>query len=142
MNTVSHCVPTMPRDILTKRGNPTAREWTLLRAHPDASRTLLEPLEQWARGMGGCRHRTHERVDGRGYPNGLVGEEISMAGRVVAVADAFDCIVSVRAYKTAVPVEAALAEIRDGSGSQFDAKIVRALQAAAPTGPTAGDGRS
>jgi putative two-component system response regulator len=71
----------------------------------------------------------HERWDGSGYPHGLRGEEIALAGRIVAVADVFDALTHERPYKQAWPVEAALAEIRCGAGSQFDPAVVDAFLA-------------
>lgn len=66
----------------------------------------------------------HERLDGRGYPQGLVGGDIPQGGRIIAVADAFDAMVSSRAYRTSRSIEDALAELRRCSGSQFDPDMV------------------
>jgi HD-GYP domain-containing protein (c-di-GMP phosphodiesterase class II) len=117
----------VPREVLTKRGGLTTAEWKLLRAHPRASEDLLAPIRPWLGEWVGAATEHHERFDGGGYPDGLVGEEISLAGRVVAVADAYDCIVSVRSYKDAVPADRAIAELANGSGSHFDPDIVRAF---------------
>jgi response regulator RpfG family c-di-GMP phosphodiesterase len=69
----------------------------------------------------------HERWDGTGYPHGLVGEDIPLAGRIVAVADSFDALVHPRPYKTAWPIVEALTEIRCGSGNRYDPAVVEAL---------------
>jgi putative two-component system response regulator len=66
----------------------------------------------------------HEHWDGTGYPLGLAGEEIPLAGRITAICDVFDALVSARPYKTAWAVEDALDEIRALSGSQFDPRLV------------------
>jgi HD-GYP domain-containing protein (c-di-GMP phosphodiesterase class II) len=117
----------VPREVLTKRGGLTTAEWKLLRAHPRASEDLLAPIRPWLGEWVGAATEHHERFDGGGYPDGLIGAEISLAGRVVAVADAYDCIVSVRSYKGAVPADRAIAELANGSGSHFDPEIVRAF---------------
>ncbi|MEO6271997.1 MAG: HD domain-containing phosphohydrolase, partial [Rhodoferax sp.] len=69
----------------------------------------------------------HEKFDGSGYPGGLVGDMIPLAGRIVAVADVFDALTSARPYKAAWPVERALQLLRDGSGSHFDPVCVDAF---------------
>jgi putative two-component system response regulator len=69
----------------------------------------------------------HERYDGRGYPQGLIGEEIPLEGRITAVADVFDALLSDRCYRSAMSVEEAVELIREGRGTQFDPKIVDAL---------------
>ena len=67
----------------------------------------------------------HERWDGRGYPRGLAGEQIPLDGRVVCVADSFDAMISNRSYRNALPVTKAVDELKNGAGSQFDARIVK-----------------
>jgi putative two-component system response regulator len=66
----------------------------------------------------------HERVDGRGYPRGLAGEEIPIEGRITAVADVFDALTSDRVYRPALPVDEALSILVDGRGSHFDAAVL------------------
>jgi HD-GYP domain-containing protein (c-di-GMP phosphodiesterase class II) len=73
-----------------------------------------------------ARHH-HERFDGRGYPDGLRGEEIPLAARVVSVADAFDSMTRDWAYANGISREAALEEVERNSGTQFDPLVVRAL---------------
>jgi putative two-component system response regulator len=69
----------------------------------------------------------HERWDGTGYPNRLAGEAIPLVGRIVAVADVFDALTNDRPYKSAWPVEQAIAELARGAGSQFDPQVVAAF---------------
>jgi putative two-component system response regulator len=71
----------------------------------------------------------HERHDGRGYPNGLRGDAIPLPGRIAAVADVFDALTSDRVYKVAMPLEQAIAIIREGAGSQFCPDVVAAFDA-------------
>ncbi len=118
---------TVPAGILNKDGRPTDEEWEILKAHPAAGEAYLEPLAEW---LGDWRLATvqhHERWDGGGYPLGLAGDEISLAGRIVAVADAFDVITSRRSYKAPMSAEAARRELVACAGTQFDPAIVRAL---------------
>ena len=72
-------------------------------------------------------HSHHERYDGTGYPNGLRGDDIPLVGRIVAVADVFDALTSVRPYKKAWSLEDAQKYLHDNSGSHFDPKCVEAL---------------
>ena len=72
----------------------------------------------------------HERYDGNGYPNGKKGKEISLFGRIIAVADAFDAMTSTRSYRKALPFQIAIEEIVDKSGEQFDPSAVKAFVSA------------
>jgi HD-GYP domain-containing protein (c-di-GMP phosphodiesterase class II) len=89
----------------------------------------------------------HERYDGDGYPDGLIGEEIPLAARILAVADALDAMTSDRPYRDAMPLEVACAEIRENTGTQFcprvAAALMKSLQSRNPFwttfGQTAGD---
>ena len=69
----------------------------------------------------------HERVDGKGYPNGLVGEQIPLVGKIVGLADSFDAMTSKRTYKNAMTLDEARAEIEKELGKQFDEKVGRAF---------------
>ena len=71
---------------------------------------------------------THERYDGGGYPDGLAGEEIPLAARILTVADALDAMTSDRPYRKALPLDVAWAEIQDKAGTQFCPRVVGALQ--------------
>ncbi len=119
----------VPEEILNKREALTDIEWEALRSHPAAARDLLGGLDDWLGPWLLAASEHHERWDGTGYPDGLVAEEISLAGRIVAVADAYDVITSVRAYKAPMSSEAARAELVRCSGTQFDPDVVRAFLA-------------
>jgi HD-GYP domain-containing protein (c-di-GMP phosphodiesterase class II) len=74
---------------------------------------------------------SHERIDGKGYPDGLSGDEIPLGARIIAVCDSFDAMMSSRAYRpTAMSEEGAVAELRRCAGTQFDARVVEAFAAA------------
>jgi PAS domain S-box-containing protein/putative nucleotidyltransferase with HDIG domain len=116
--------------ILLKPGALTPEERTEMERHAEAGAQLLSgsrsPVLHMAAVIAASHH---ERWDGTGYPRGLVRERIPFAGRIVAVADVFDALTHDRPYKKAWPVEAAIAEIRRASGSQFDPRVVAAFMA-------------
>ena len=115
--------------MLNKKGRLTAQEWEQIQRHPEIGARLTMPLGpwlgDWVRGVG----EHHERWDGGGYPAGLRAEEISLAARIIAVADAFDVMTAARSYKDPLPAEAARAELVRCAGDQFDDRVVRAFVA-------------
>jgi Bacterial Ig domain/HD domain len=117
----------VPAEILTKAGRPTDAEWSVLRRHPEFGAQLVEPMRGWLGAWSQAVAQHHERWDGKGYPQGIAGEEIGLAGRIVAVADAFDVITSVRSYKSAFASTTARDEIARCAGTQFDPRVVRAF---------------
>lgn len=117
----------VPAEILQLPGRPDAEQWRVLKAHPEAGADLVEPLAPWLGAWRLAATEHHERWDGGGYPAGLAGTDISIAGRIVAVADAFDVMTSKRSYKSPSSYEAAREELVRCSGSQFDPQVVRAF---------------
>ena len=120
---------TVPAAILNKSERLTAEEWGVLKGHPAAGAAMLEPLAPWLGDWILAAAEHHERWDGQGYPSGLQAQEISLAGRITAVADAYDVITSKRSYKDPMSAEAARRELVDCSGTQFDPAVVRAMLA-------------
>lgn len=118
---------TVPEAILNKATALTDDEWTVLNKHPAASAEFIEPLSDWLGDWGRAALEHHERWDGNGYPNGLAGKEISLAGRITAVADAYDVITSARSYKAPLSAEAARQELVRCASTQFDPVVVRAM---------------
>lgn len=118
----------IPDSILLKHGPLSPEEMDVIRKHPEIGGRLLanskSPLLQKAQEIA-LTH--HERWDGTGYPAGLSGEAIPLAGRVVSVADVYDALTSERVYKKAFSARDALSEIVRCSGTQFDPKVVSAL---------------
>jgi putative nucleotidyltransferase with HDIG domain len=101
----------IPGEILNKRGRPTDEEWATIRSHPRLGESLVVPLRTWLGEWADAVGDHHEHWDDRGYPSGLAGTDISLAGRIIAVADVFDVITSTRSYKQASTMAAARAEI-------------------------------
>jgi hypothetical protein len=114
-------------EVLNKNGRPSDEEWQELRRHPEVGGEIVEPLAPWLGDWRLAASQHHERWDGGGYPCGLSGEAISIAGRIVAVADAYDVITSARSYKRPMSTEAARAELVRCAGTQFDPAVVRAF---------------
>jgi HD-GYP domain-containing protein (c-di-GMP phosphodiesterase class II) len=109
--------------VLKKEGKLTEEEWHHVQEHPVIGHHLLSRVHQLAHLLPGVRNH-HERYDGHGYPDGLAGEDIPLLARVLAVADACDAMMSVRPYRRALPTAQIDVIMREGAGSQWDAKIV------------------
>ena len=119
----------VPGPVLNKPGKPDAAEWEMLRRHPVDGATICAPLMDWLGPWGHAIEQHHERYDGTGYPNGLKGEQISLAGRMVAVADSYEVMTAARPYKKPMTSLAAREELTRCAGSQFDPTVVRAFLA-------------
>lgn len=117
----------VPAEILDKDGMPTDEEFELIRNHTVYGSRMIAPLTPWLGEWAWAVLQHHERWDGKGYPHGIAGEEISLAGRIVAVADVFDVMTSVRSYKKAQSFDQAREELVRCAGTQFDPTIVRAF---------------
>ena len=118
--------------ILEKPGPLTEEEWVVVKRHSEIGAQMIEPLESLSGAVPVVRHH-HERPDGTGYPDGLEGEQIPLAARIVAVADAYDVMLRGRLYRPkrlrakSSPAEA-LEELEREAGSQFDPRVVEALR--------------
>ena len=117
----------VPAGVLNKPSVPSPDEWQALRRHPEAGARIAAPLRTWLGPWSLAIEEHHERWDGAGYPRGLRGQEISLAGRIVAVADVLDVLTTHRPYRRPVSAEAARTELARHAGSQFDPEVVRAL---------------
>jgi HD-GYP domain-containing protein (c-di-GMP phosphodiesterase class II) len=122
---------TTPKEILRKPGALTDEDWVIMRDHTLAGQRLLDRVGGMLRDVGLVVRSSHERYDGGGYPDGLVGDLIPLASRVVAVADAYSAMTTRRPYRDALPRAVAIAELESHAGTQFDpavaAAAVRAL---------------
>ncbi len=112
----------MPKSILCKNGKLTDEEFLVMKSHPVRGEKIvinikkLQKISEWVKAH-------HEKWDGNGYPDGLKGEEIPLAGRIIALADTYDAMTSTRPYRTALSHETAVSEIRRCSGTQFDPNL-------------------
>ncbi|MCL5022232.1 MAG: HD-GYP domain-containing protein [Nitrospirae bacterium] len=109
--------------ILDKAGPLTEDEWKLVMMHPGKGAEILGPITDFDRIIPIIRGH-HERVDGKGYPDGLKGEEIPLLAKILCLADSFDAMTAERPYKTAMSKEDAVSQIRQKAGTQFDREVV------------------
>jgi response regulator RpfG family c-di-GMP phosphodiesterase len=112
--------------VLKKPGKLTIEEYDEMKRHPEIGGVIMERSSFLRPGLPAVLHH-QERWDGSGYPRGLRGEEISLQGRIVAVVDTYDAIISSRPYRDASSCEFAMEEIRRSSGTQFDPVVVEAF---------------
>ncbi len=120
----------MPDAILKKPGRLTDEEWRLMKHHPEVGTDIVRPIEAFC-SRGGVADMIlchHERFDGKGYPLGLMGEDIPLGARIIAVADTLSALLQDRPYRSGTCFEAAMAEIRRCAGTQFDPIVVIALE--------------
>jgi putative nucleotidyltransferase with HDIG domain len=127
----------VPDEILNKPGKLTEEEWAIVRRHPEDGQQMLDRVGGALSEVGAIVRSHHERWDGGGYPDGLAGTDIPLGSRIISVCDAFSAMTTTRSYRPARPVAEALAELRACSGTQFDPRVVSALERVVPTG----DGR-
>jgi HD-GYP domain-containing protein (c-di-GMP phosphodiesterase class II) len=116
----------VPTSVLQKAGRLTEDEFDAIQKHPLRGREITKELEFLGEAIEGILYH-HERIDGRGYPDGLKGAEIPEFARIIAVADAFDSMTTTRSYRGARSIEDAVTELRNCKGSQFDPIMVEAL---------------
>ncbi|HDQ26282.1 MAG TPA: HD domain-containing protein, partial [bacterium] len=113
----------LPDDVIKKPSRLTENEYESVRKHPAVGARIIKEIESLAPMVPIILHH-HERFDGKGYPDGLSGEAIPLGARIVHVADAYETMVSARAYRDMLPPELAVSELRKNAGTQFDPKIV------------------
>jgi putative nucleotidyltransferase with HDIG domain len=119
----------VPDAVLLKEGSLDAAEWVVMRSHAEEGARIIERLGYLDAVVPAIRHH-HERMDGRGYPDGLLGDEIPLAARIIHVADALDAMTTKRLYREERSFEAALEEIRRGRGTDFCELCVDAFERA------------
>jgi HD-GYP domain-containing protein (c-di-GMP phosphodiesterase class II) len=119
--------------VLKKPGKLTDDEFALMKQHPVKGANIMRPVAQLKDMLPGIELH-HERMDGQGYPYGLVGEQIPMMARIIAVADTFDAITTNRPYQSAMDLEYAVNRINQLGGAKFDMDVVHAFHHAVETG--------
>lgn len=120
----------LERSVLHKPGTLSDAEWEQVRAHPALSAHIIGGVTRFASFLPGVREH-HERIDGKGYPDGLAGEQISVDARILAIADSYDAMTSDRSYRAALSHAEAVARLVEGAGTQFDPAFVDAFAALA-----------
>ncbi|HEX6652499.1 MAG TPA: HD domain-containing phosphohydrolase [Thermoleophilaceae bacterium] len=118
----------IPDKLLAKPGPLDAAEWEFMRQHTIIGERMLHVAPALA-GVAQLVRWSHERIDGGGYPDGLVGDEIPLGSRIISVCDAFDAMTTKRPYRRPVSADAAIAELLGHAGAQFDPNVVAAFRA-------------
>ena len=116
----------IPESILKKAGKLTNEEYEIMKSHVEKSIEMIHYLPNMNYVIPAVVSH-HERYDGKGYPRGIKGEEIPFLGRILAVCDSFDAMISKRAYKEPLSVEYAMGELEKNKGTQFDPEVADAF---------------
>ncbi len=116
----------VPDQILNKPGRLTDEEFAYIKIHPVAGAEILKHIPELKEELKGIKYH-HERWDGKGYPEGLKGDQIPFIARIIAVADTFDAMTSNRPYRKALPLEVAFEEVKKCAGTQFDPQVAEAF---------------
>jgi HD-GYP domain-containing protein (c-di-GMP phosphodiesterase class II) len=114
----------IPDAIITKPGPLTSEEWEFMHQHTVMGEQILMAAGPSMAPLGPLVRASHERWDGKGYPDGLAEEEIPVGARIIAICDAFSAMITDRIYKPAMSTSEALAELRRCAGTQFDPRLV------------------
>lgn len=112
----------IPEKILLKPGKLTDEEFEIIKTHPELGERLVDGIKK-LKMISNWLKSHHERYDGRGYPEGLVGDQIPISSRIIAIADTYDAMTSSRAYRSALAHDVAMEEIKKCAGSQFDPEM-------------------
>ena len=112
----------IPNSILCKEGRLTSEEYEIIKTHPNNSELLLQGYDTFSEILPAIKHH-HERWDGFGYPNGIEKEKIPYIARIIMLADTYDAMTSVRAYRNAIPHKETIEEIKRCANHQFDPEL-------------------
>jgi len=124
----------IPNEIINKPGPLDDAEWAVMKTHTVEGQRMLERVGGVLARVGAVVRASHERWDGGGYPDGLAGDDIPLAARIVSACDAFNAMTTDRSYRRALPIPDAVAELERCAGSQFDPAVVAALISVAVAG--------
>lgn len=116
----------IPLEILLKPGRLTNEEYAVMKRHSQYTYEMI--LEHFGAEIANIAYEHHEHLDGKGYPRGLAGDEISLPARIISVADAYDAMVTSRPYHVGKAPEAALSELWRCAGTQFDTAVIAGLE--------------
>ena len=116
----------IPDSIINKPGRLTDEEYAVIKEHPAKGAKILSTVTEMPGLVTGARWH-HERYDGKGYPDGLKGDDIPEEARIIAVADAYDAMTSNRSYREIIPRERVVSEINKGMGTQFDERFAKIM---------------
>ena len=125
----------VPKEIVNKPGKLDEREWEIIKTHTVEGQRMLARVGGFMGRVGWIVRSHHERWDGGGYPDGLRGQDIPLAARIISCCDAFDAMTTTRPYRRAMPHSVALAELVRHAGAQFDPRVVDALSAVVERSP-------
>ena len=123
----------IPENVLKKPGKLNDEEWEIMKQHPTIGAEKVIAPNEALRDLIPIVKYHHERLDGKGYPEHLKGNEIPLEARIVSIADAYHALVSDRPYRKGLPIETACAILKDGAGTQWDADLVRQFISIAPS---------
>jgi putative nucleotidyltransferase with HDIG domain len=115
-----------PDAVLNKKSRLTEEEFEVMKQHPSESYNILKGFSVFEKVARFAKHH-HERYDGRGYPDGLKGEQIPLFSRIILISDTFDAMTSTRVYRKGLSHEIAFEELIEFSGSQFDSELVKSF---------------
>jgi HD-GYP domain-containing protein (c-di-GMP phosphodiesterase class II) len=124
----------IPKEIINKPGPLDDAEWAIMRTHTVEGQRMLDRVGGFMREVGAIVRGSHERFDGNGYPDGLVGDTIPLEARIITACDAYNAMVTTRPYRKAMDSAEAAAELVRCAGTQFDPVVVEALLAIVGTG--------
>ena len=113
-------------DILNKPGKLTQEEYDEIKRHPESGYHILKSVDEYS-SLAQCVLEHHERFDGKGYPKGIKGSQISLIARIISVADAFEAMIAQRPYRKSLTEEMAIEEIKKNANTQFDPEVVTAF---------------
>jgi HD-GYP domain-containing protein (c-di-GMP phosphodiesterase class II) len=116
----------IPSKILDKRSKLTKEEYKLIKSHPLSGAKIIEPVTTFKE-IKPIIAQHHERYDGKGYPEGLIGETIHLGARILAVADVYDALGSDRPYRNGLTIDTLVGFMKNEFGKSFDPKVVKAL---------------
>jgi len=116
----------VPDSVLNKSGKLTNEEWELMKKHPEIGAEILSKSRHLNELTDIVLHH-HERYDGKGYPDGLSGNDIPLGARIIAICDSIDAMMSNRSYRTAMSFEKCYSEIKNNAGTMYDPQISKSM---------------